>query len=302
MEIHHLRVFCSVYRNRSFTKASRELFLSQPTISDHIKTLEEALDSRLFERLGRSIAPTMESSILYPRAVELIEKLDAIKSDIRLVMEEPSGELLVGASSMQGSVLIPRAAASFKLLYPAVSFRLVVRESRAITNMVMEHELPVGIVGAIMERNALDFTCLTDDDLVLVCSGGMMPADQINAGDLSNLPFVVRQEGSGTKMTADGYFASKGVPAGKLRVAASFSSAEAMMEAIKSGLGAGVLPRLCVARELEKGTLMEIKIKGLRMRQNFYILSHKRRAITGILSLFMDHLKAVASGMKPAGS
>ncbi len=299
MDIHQLRVFCSVYKNRSFSKASRELFLSQPTVSDHIKSLEEALDSRLFDRLGRSIAPTKESAILYPRAVELIEKLDAIRSDLRLERAEPSGELLVGASPMPGSFLVPRAAASFRRLYPGVSFRLVIRESRAITDMVMDHELPVGIVGARMERKALEFTSLADDDLILVCASGLT-AGPVRTEDLPAIPMVTREEGSGTKMTADEYFASKGVHSGKLNVVASFNSTEAMVEAIKSGLGAGVLPRLYVAPELKKGALREIKIRGLRMRQNFYILSHRKKTLPGVLRLFLEHLKTEASGLKTA--
>ena len=307
MDVHQLRVFCSVYRNRSFSKASRELFLSQPTISDHIKTLEEALGSRLFDRLGRSIAPTKESLMLYPRAIEIIEKLDTITSDIKLVRAEPSGELLVGASSLPGSLLIPRAAASFKLLYPAVSFRLVARDSGAITNMVMDHELPLGIVGAIMERpamerRALEFSCLTDDDLILVCADRMRHAEKgtISLGDLPGLPFVARHDGSGTKKTVEEYFTNKGVPADRLNVVASFSSADSMAEAIRSGLGAGVLPRLYAAREIETGSLREIKMAGLKMRQNFYIVTHRKRTISGVLRLFLDHLKTVASGLKDA--
>ncbi len=297
MDIHQLKVFCSVYRNRSFSKASRELFLSQPTVSDHIKTLEEALDSRLFDRLGRSIAPTKESSMLYPRALELIEKLDAIRSYLRLERSEPSGELLVGASSTPGSFLVPRAAASFRRLYPGVSFRLVVGGSRAITGMVLEHELPVGIVGARMERRALEFTSLMDDDLILVCACGIITGP-VKMEDLPSIPLVTREEGSGTKMTADDYFAGKGINAGRLNVVASFGSTQAMVEAIKSGLGAGVVPRMQVARELETGALREIKIRGLRMRQNFYILSHRKRTIPGALRLFLEHLKTEAGGLK----
>ncbi len=306
MDIHQLRVFCSVYKNRSFSKASRELFLSQPTVSDHIRTLEETLGSRLFDRLGRNIVPTKDSLMLYPKALEIIEKMDALKSDIKLARVEPCGELLVGASSMPGSVLIPRAAASFKMRYPKVFFRLVVKESRAITGMVLDHELPVGIVGAMMERlaaaerEALEFDCLTDDELILVCAGGALQAENgaIGIGELLKLPLVSGQEGSGTRMTAEGYFSKKGVPADRLNVVASFSSDGAMVEAIKSGLGAGVLPRLYAAPEIEKGALREIKVKGLKMRQNFYVLTHRKRTIPGVLRLFLDHLKTVASGLK----
>ncbi len=72
MDIHQLRIFASVYRNRSFSKASKENHISQPTISEHVKNLENDLDCKLFDRLGRSIVPTKEAEILYPRALHII--------------------------------------------------------------------------------------------------------------------------------------------------------------------------------------------------------------------------------------
>ena len=82
MDIHHLKIFASVYRNRSFTRASEEMHISQPTISEHIKNLENSLDCRLFDRLGRSIMPTAEAEVLYPRALQLLDDLDQMQEEI----------------------------------------------------------------------------------------------------------------------------------------------------------------------------------------------------------------------------
>jgi len=82
MDIHHLKIFIAVYKNKSFTKASEKLHISQPTISEHIKNLEKSLDCKLFDRLGRSIMPTAEADILYPKALQILDDLDQIQEDI----------------------------------------------------------------------------------------------------------------------------------------------------------------------------------------------------------------------------
>lgn len=122
MDIHHLRVFASVFKNRSFSKASGELHLSQPTISDHIRALEEELSCRLFDRLTRTIIPTEEAESLYGHAVEIIEKADLLKDTVGHV-REIAGEVIVGASTIPGTYLMPSIIAAFKKKYPESLFR-----------------------------------------------------------------------------------------------------------------------------------------------------------------------------------
>src|ERR1700687_1846836 len=114
MDLHHLRIFLSVFRNRSFSKASRELRLAQPTVSDDIKTLEDYLDCVLFERLGRKIIPTGEAELLYNHAIEVTEKADSIRHALGQFKKEVAGELIIGASSIPGTYLLPLLMASFK--------------------------------------------------------------------------------------------------------------------------------------------------------------------------------------------
>ena len=82
MDIHHLRILASVYKNRSFSRASEQLHISQPTISEHIKNLEAELGCTLFDRLGRSIMPTREAELMYPRAMHIVEELDRLRETV----------------------------------------------------------------------------------------------------------------------------------------------------------------------------------------------------------------------------
>ena len=114
MDIHQLRVFTSVYRNRSFSKASEELHLTQPTISNHIKALETEFDCRLFDRLGRTIIPTKEAEVLYGQSVEIMAKADVLKETLEQLRKNLTGKLIVGASTIPGVYLMPRMMTKFQ--------------------------------------------------------------------------------------------------------------------------------------------------------------------------------------------
>jgi DNA-binding transcriptional LysR family regulator len=295
MDIHQLRVFVSVYKNRSFSRASEELHLSQPTISDHVKTLEETLNARLFDRLGRSIAPTKEALVLYPKAVELIEKLEAIKVSVKFSKEEAHGELVVGASTVPGSYLLPRLTSEFRALYPGVSFQVLIEDTRAITRQVQEHNLLLGIVGARMEGRSLNFMPFMDDELVIVGKEDVLARNgksQLLSEELREFPFVMREEGSGTRKVMEQYFNELALPLERLKIMGYFGSTSAVKEVVKSGFGIAVLSRMAVASELESGALKEIRVKGLKMTRSFYVVTHKKRTLPRTLELFFEHLQA----------
>src|SRR4030042_1518339 len=139
VDIHQLKVFASVFKNRSFSRASEELHLTQPTISDHVKTLEEELECKLFDRLGRTIIPTKEAEVLYSHAVEIIEKINVTKDMLGRLKKEITGELVVGASTIPGTYLMPSLIKKDVLtLRDLVKFPMVLREEGSGTRKELE--------------------------------------------------------------------------------------------------------------------------------------------------------------------
>jgi len=296
MDIHQLRVFASVYKNRSFSRASEELHLSQPTISDHVKTLEETLNARLFDRLGRTIAPTKEALLLYPKAVELIEKLDAIRVSMKYSKEDAQGDIIIGASTSPGTYIIPRLTSEFRSLYPGVSFQVLIDDSKAITRQVLEHQILMGLVGARTEVKSLSFAPFMEDEIVFVGREELVPdKSQLAPEELKGLPFILREDGSGTRKTMEHYLSELDLPLEKLNVLGMLGSTAAIKEALKSGLAISALSRIAVAEELETGVLKEIKVRGLKMTRNFYVVTHKKRTLPRVLELFSEHLKGAMS-------
>ncbi|HCC68748.1 MAG TPA: LysR family transcriptional regulator [Nitrospiraceae bacterium] len=293
MDIHQLKVFASAFKNRSFSRASEDLLLTQPTISSHIKTIEDELDCKLFDRIGKTIIPTKEAELLYPYAIELIEKFEDIKTAIGLLKEEIKGELVVGASTIPGTYIIPAFAAEFKKKYPDISFEVVIEDSKKITDMVLSHELLLGVVGAKMEQRKIEYLPFVEDELIFVSPPKLLDKERIALKKLTHIPFLLREKGSGTRKMMEKHLTEKGIGLEDLNVVAVLGSTDSVKEAVKAGLGASILSRVAVKGELKAGVVKEIKIEGLDMRRDFYIIIHKKRTLPKNYRAFADYLKGL---------
>lgn len=290
MDIHQLKVFLSVFKYRSFTKASEKLYLSQPTISDHIKSLEEELNCRLFDRLGRTIIPTAEASVLYNYAVEIIEKAAEAKDSINRARNQPAGDLFIGASTIPGTYMLPKIIKRFRETYSLIECSLLISDSKGILDKLLSHELFVGIIGAKLTNSKINYTPFGEDDLIIVSSPELIKKSSMSIEHLKSYPFVLREEGSGTRKEMERLLEQKGLTVDDLKIAGILGSTEAVKEAVKAGLGIAVVSRLSVKDELHSGTLKEVRIPGLEMKRKFYIITHKKRTLPPQYKLFLDYL------------
>ena len=295
MDIHHLKIFVSVYKNKSFTKASEELHISQPTISEHIKNLERSLDCRLFDRLGRTIMPTAEADLLYPKALQILEGLDQIQQEIIAAGTGVKGKLVIGASTIPGAYILPRMAYSFKNQYPEIAFEILIEDSGKITNMVLQHDLLCGIVGAKMKSDKLDYASLIEDELVLVTSPKSLNKKKITLDELTKLPFLQREEGSGTRQTFENFLRKNNFSTVDFNIVATLGSTSAVKQAVKAKLGVSVISRIAVQEELDNNILQEIPIRNLKMKRKFYLVRQKKRTLPPQYLAFCKHLKKAVS-------
>jgi DNA-binding transcriptional LysR family regulator len=292
MDLHHLKVFVSVFKNRSFSKASQNLSLTQPTVSDHIQTLERELKCKLFDRLGRTILPTKEAKILSLYAAEVIEKAEALKEVLGNLHKEVEGELVLGASTIPGTYLIPSLLASFQKRFPSVSFQVLISDSRGIVEKVTRHELLIGIVGSEIRGSQIDSIPLMEDELVVVASPSLVQKATVSLQDLLRYPVILREEGSGTLRETERILEKKGVSFKAFKVAGIFGSTEAVKQGVKAGLGISILSRISVIEDLQLGTLEEVRIKGVRMKREIFLLTHKKRTLPLVYRAFLEHVLA----------
>jgi DNA-binding transcriptional LysR family regulator len=291
MDIHELKVFASVFKNKSFTKAAEEIHLSQPTISDHIKALEEELDCKLFDRLGRAVIPTKEAEALYSLAEEIIEKASTLKEVIGQFKKEITGELIIGASTIPGTYLMPPMMAVFQKRYPSVSFQIFISDSKEIAEKVLKHELLLGVIGTKLSNEQINYIPFVEDELVVISSPSLLDSSKITLKKLIKYPMVLREEGSGTRRETEKILESRGVSLDDIKIAGIFGSTDAVKQAVKAGIGLSILSKFSVTDELKHNILKEIKLTDIQMKRKFYIVTHKRRTLPFLYNTFLQHIK-----------
>lgn len=289
MELKFIEIFCAVVELKSFSKAARMLGLTQPTISVHIKTLEDEFSTKLLDRLGRTVIPTQNGEILYRYAKEIV----GLKENARQAMESVSGSvrgrLVVGASTIPGEYILPKLLAKFVHAYPDVLPTLIIGDSSFIYGSVLRSEVDLGVIGSsVKDRNIMSRKFL-DDELILVARPDFKPA-ALNADELRKVPLLMREVGSGSRVSTEENLKKHNLPPENLKIIAEMGSSQALIQAVKSGMGLAFLSRLSVETDLRQQSLKAVKLKGLRITRAFHIITHRLRFNSHLSRTFIDFL------------
>ncbi|MGH7913492.1 MAG: selenium metabolism-associated LysR family transcriptional regulator [Candidatus Binataceae bacterium] len=293
MDLRLIEIFCRVYQERSFSRAARALGLTQPTVSVHIRDLEQSLGTALFNRLGREIQPTEAGNFLYEHSRSLI----ALKSDLAQKMagflNRVEGLLTVGASSVPGEYLLPSLVTAFRAKYPGVRARLRISDTAETIEYLRHGDIEIGVVGATMEDPELAFETLAGDELVLaapaegICDG----RSQVSLMELRELPMIVREPGSGTRMALERSLKHNRISLGDCNVAAEFGSLGAIKEAVRQGCGVSFLSELTVAAEIQVGRMRRLRVPELgTIARSYYTVVNRRRVLSPVTREFLDYL------------
>ncbi|MCG6945907.1 MAG: LysR family transcriptional regulator [Deltaproteobacteria bacterium] len=292
MDLRRLEVFCKVYELKSFSRAGQACLLSQPTVSEHIRHLETHLDVRLFDRLGREVVPTRAGEILYNYARRMLNLKREASQTLARYRGKMSGDLELGGSTIPGQYILPSLIGRFREKFPNIFIKLVIADTMKIANMVLDGGLELGVVGAKIKNNKLQFEKLFYDELVLAVSPDHHWAKRsaIRLEELSHAPFIMREQGSGTRMTMLEILEQAGLDAREFKAVAEMGSTDAIRQAIKAKVGVSILSRRAIADELQFERLCHIPVQGLSLTRHFYLVTHKKRSRSPIGQAFMDYL------------
>ncbi len=266
------------------------MHLTQPTVSDHIKALEEELNCRLFDRLSRKIIPTKEAGILIGRAGEIIEKVDGIRGLLGEFKKELSGHLIIGASTIPATYILPGLTAAYRKKHPGVFFEIVVSDSRGIIEKIAGHDLLFGVVGSRPENGQVHCTPFLDDELIAIAAPSFIRSRSLGIREIAGLPMVMREQGSGTRREFEEILLKEGIDPGQLGIVGLFGSTDAIKQAVREGMGISIISRRAVRNELTCNMLTEIRIKDADMKRHFYLATHGKRTLPHIYKGFIDYL------------
>lgn len=301
MDIRKLEAFCKVYELRSFSKAGKELYLSQPTISSHISHLEDELDVLLFDRLGRRTVPTQPADILYRTASKLFDSLDHVRSEIHMLRDKVVGELRIGGSTLPANLILPRLIAGFTTRHPDVNFNVVVGDTESILNRVFNGDLALALVGSKPELPGLRSTLLMEDDMVIIAPRDFATAqglrDELTVDDVLRMPWVMREKGSGTRKSLEDALAATSTSQKLDNVRAHVGSTTAVIECVLAGVGISVTSGLAAERYVKSGDLVVLNVPELQRRRQFYLTYLEDRRIYPAMETFLDYVQMTRKGL-----
>jgi len=289
MELKYIEIFCAVVELKSFSKAAQALRLTQPTISVHIKALEDEFSTKLLDRLGRTILPTQDGEILYRYAKEIVTLKENARRAMERVTGTVSGKLAIGASTIPGEYMIPQLLARFKKAYPDVFPTLRIADSNDIYESVLRGEVDLGIIGKPVKDKNIVMQKYLGDEIILIAPASYK-GSALQRDEVKTIPLLVRESGSGSRSSLEAHLRRAGLMLDSLNVIAEIGSTQSLIQAVKHGMGLAFTSRLSVKDEIERGTLKVVQLKGIVIHRNFYVITHRLRFNSLICRSFIDFL------------
>jgi len=298
MDLKVLEAFCRIVELKSFSRAAEAVSLAQPTVSAHIKALEAEAGLPLFNRAGRSVAPTQAGELFYGYARRILAIRDEAQRALGDHREGLAGHLTIAGSSIPAAYLLPERVAAFKRQHPAVTLTLAAGDSRSVVRGVMDGSYEIGAVGARFEEGRLAYARFAADELVLAVPAAHPWATRasVRPAELARTPLIVRERGSGTRKVMEAALAARGLDPASLAVSMEVASNEAVRQAVKAGAGLAVISRRAIADDIRYGQLAALRVQGVRLTRDFYLVTHTRRARSPLAEAFLAFLRGLGEG------
>ena len=299
-DIRQLQIFVAVAEQCGFSRGAKVLGMAQASVSERIAGLEKEIGARLFDRLGRKVRLTRAGELLLERAQEIIGARDAAAREMKILLEDKAGTVLLGGSTSPGEYRLPGLIADIRCIAPEITVHLRISDSDRIIEEVESGAIEIGVVGKRTADDHLDFARLWSDRIALVVPTGHSWARRrkpVTAEQLLGEAWVLREPGSATRHHAEKALSKitsdKGLRS--LRVAAQLGSLEAVKNGVKAGLGIALLSEMTVREEIAAGDLAEVRVDGFNATRSFHIVRDTRRSLSPAAALVWDHLFATAS-------
>jgi DNA-binding transcriptional LysR family regulator len=294
IEFRHLETFCRVADLKSFSKAADDLFLTQPTVSGHILSLEQSLSLRLFDRASREVRLTKSGEVFREYASKILSLRKNMLNALSEFSQGIRGELSLGSSTIPGEYLLPRLIGDFKKSHPSLVISLKIADTKEVVQYVLQDQVEFGVIGAKLTHPSLRYEKYGEDQIIVVAPSEH-PLSRKKRMDLDELlkeSWIIREEGSGTRMAVERALRKKGKTLKQFNVVVEMGSTSSVKEGVKAGLGLAFISRRATEGEVDQGSLSRIDVMGLeRLSRQIYIVSHRRRTLSPMAREFLQFLK-----------
>ncbi|MDM1414321.1 LysR family transcriptional regulator [Myroides odoratimimus] len=283
-----LKVFYTVAKRGSFTKASKELLISQPAVTKHIQEIEANYQTKLFVRDGMKIHLTEAGKLLYTYAEEIFSIYRNLEFDIHALNAKMDGSLRVGASTTISQYVLPPLLAEFRKKVNDLHLDVVSDNTNAIENLLLNKTIDVGLVEGYSKNPQIKYIDFIKDEIVLVCSSNneLAKRGSIKPQELKELSFLLRETGSGTLDVVDTTLKEIGITLSDLTNEMNFSSTESIKMYLMHSDSVAFLSVHAILKELRYNELSIVDIEGLDISRTFSLIQRQGQE-SALVELFI---------------
>lgn len=292
MEFRQLEAFVNAVKYKSFSKAADATFLTQPTISTHVSNLEAELGVRLLNRKSREISLTPQGQEFYGYAMELLNTRERAINQLHSASTEIEGILEIQTSSIPGHYYLPVLMDEFHKRNPKVRFYVEQTDSRTVNDNLMMQRGEIGFTG-YKGSQGLTYEPLFHDEMVLITPDSekyrpYMNGEEIPVELFINEPFVMREDGSGTKQEMEKALVNGKAVFKNLDVVARMTNMTSVKQVVSRGLGVSIVSEQVVKDTAELEKIRYFRIKGLEKKRCFYLAYNKSTVLSPAADAFVQ--------------
>ncbi len=300
MNLKQLEAFVEVAEGGSFSRAAKNLYLTQPTVSAHIASLEKELEVRLFVRNTKEVSLSVEGQTLYKYAIQMV--------DLEKRIEEEFGErrklgrqcVTIAASTIPSQYLLPRILTRFNEKYPGEQIKMLESDSTDVVNQVVEHMVDIGFTGTVLEKKHCKYIPFYKDELVIITPDTEEFERRLEKPeDISWVltePVIMREEGSGTRKEAEKQLRGAGIKPEQMHIIASIENQETIKESVCQGMGISILSRLAAADKIHDRSVLSFSIPGADRGRNINVVYNKNYQLSVSAERFLRVVQEVYPG------
>jgi len=292
VDLYKLKSFYTVAKLGSFSKAAKSLYLTQPAVSTQIKDLEREYNTKLFDRIGRSIRLTQSGEILMPYVKSILDTIDESHLAVNVMKKAGEGSVKLGVSELPGARLIPSCISVFLKQYPHVNFAITAKKSSVILDMIRNNKLDMGIVGSSypeITKTDITGTTIYKDRIVVAISRDhpLAESDEIQVKDLSDIPVIVSLKNTVSRQAIDRLFNKLGIP---YRIAYEIDNKEMIKTMVEKNMGIAFFSYLEIKKESESGWIKTLNISDYPFYRYILAVHHKNKELSPSQKAFHDFL------------
>lgn len=284
-----LRIYYEVATALNMTKVAEKMFISQPSISQAIKEIEDEMDCIFFERLGKKLYLTYEGEVFLSYARRILNLVDESKTRIKSFNSIEAGYISIGASTTIGVNLLPNIVKKFSDKYPMVDISLEIKNTDEIVNMILDNSIDLGMIEGEVDQDELIIKDFYKDELVFIAplDHPWKDKDYLNKSDISSERLILREHGSGTRMIAEKALKENGII---YNTHMEIGHNEAIKKLVKNGFGVSCISKLCIEKEEAKDFIVR-RLQGIKINRNFSLIYHKDKFLSKLLITFLEYVK-----------